>query len=99
MKYNIVIKESIDGQYEKKLILINSSVLQIEFFDLEGNLIPYDEQHVSISGHVGEEGVLGNLANGKTKVWHLRYIYNHRQIVCTLTFSSSLSPTPCSQCC
>ena len=42
--------------------------LQIQFFDLEGNLIPYNEQHVSISGHVGEEGVLGNLANGKTKV-------------------------------
>lgn len=45
-------------------------LLQIQFFDLESNLIPYDEQHVSISGHVGEEGVLGNLANGKTKVWH-----------------------------
>ena len=41
---------------------------QIQFFDLEGNLIPYDSQHVSISGNVGEEGDLSNLANGKTKV-------------------------------
>ena len=31
-------------------------------------MIPYDEHHVSISGHVGDEGGLGNLANGKTKV-------------------------------
>ena len=47
------------------------SSLQIQFFDLDGNLIPYDGQHVSISGHVGEEGELGNLANGKTKVHNL----------------------------
>ena len=43
-------------------------ILQIQFFDLEGNLIPYDGHHVSISGFDGEEGDLGNLANGKTKV-------------------------------
>lgn len=43
-------------------------ILQIQFFDLEGNLISYDRHHVSISGFDGEEGDLGNLANGKTKV-------------------------------
>lgn len=51
------------------IYVLNASSLQIQFFDLEGNLIPYDEHHVNISGHVGDEGVLGNLANGKTKVW------------------------------
>lgn len=45
-----------------------SFILQIQFFDLEGNLIPYDGHHVSISGYAGEDGDLGNLANGKTKV-------------------------------
>ena len=50
------------------IYVLNTS-LQIQFFDLEGNLIPFDEHHVSISGHVGDKGVLGNLANGKTKVW------------------------------
>ena len=45
-----------------------SFILQIQFFDVEGNLIPYDRHHVSISGFDGEEGDLGNLANGKTKV-------------------------------
>ena len=45
-----------------------SFIPQIQFFDLEGNLIPYDRHHVSISGYDGEEGDLGNLANGKTKV-------------------------------
>lgn len=42
---------------------------QIQFFDVEGNLIPYDSKHVGISGHVGEGGDLGNLANGKKKVY------------------------------
>lgn len=50
------------------IYVLNASSLQIQFFDLEGNLIPYDEHHVHISGHVGDEGILGNLANGKTKV-------------------------------
>ena len=45
-----------------------SFILQIQFFDLDGNLIPYDRHHVSISGYDGEEGDLGNLTNGKTKV-------------------------------
>lgn len=52
---------------DSKFIWI-SFILQIQFFDLEGNLIPYDRHHVSISGYDGEEGDLGNLANGKTKV-------------------------------
>ncbi|XP_078346621.1 katanin-interacting protein-like isoform X3 [Oculina patagonica] len=49
---------------------------EIQFFDLEGSLIPYDEQHVNISGHVGEEGALGNLANGKTKTTKGRYMWS-----------------------
>ena len=44
-------------------------IFQIQFFDMDGNLIPYDGQNINISGHDGEEGELGNLANGKTKVY------------------------------
>ncbi|KAM7448574.1 hypothetical protein ABFA07_003481 [Porites harrisoni] len=49
---------------------------EIQFFDLEGNLIPYDKHHVSISGYDGEEGDLGNLANGKTKTTKGRYMWS-----------------------
>ncbi|RMX37150.1 hypothetical protein pdam_00023677, partial [Pocillopora damicornis] len=49
---------------------------EIQFFDLKGNTIPYDEHNVSLSGHVGDGGVLGNLANGKTKTTKGRYMWS-----------------------
>lgn len=53
----------------------NVGLTEIQFFDLDSNLISYESQNVSISGHVGEEGDLGNLANGKTKTTKGRYMW------------------------
>lgn len=49
---------------------------EMQFFDLDGNTIPYGSEHVDISGHMGERGDLGNLANGKTKTTKGRYMWS-----------------------
>ncbi|XP_048575764.1 katanin-interacting protein [Nematostella vectensis] len=51
-------------------------ITEIQFFDLEGRQIVYDESNISLSGHVGEKGKLGNLANGKTKTNKSRYMWS-----------------------
>ncbi|XP_022794557.1 protein KIAA0556-like [Stylophora pistillata] len=72
-------EEGLDVYFEIISNWGNSSYVgltEIQFFDLEGNMIPYDEHNVSLSGHVGDGGVLGNLTNGKTKTIKGRYMWS-----------------------
>ena len=49
-------------------VQISNFNIQVQFWSDDGNLVRYEESDVTVSGNVGDTGILRNLSNGKTKV-------------------------------
>ncbi|KAK3752195.1 hypothetical protein QZH41_019340, partial [Actinostola sp. cb2023] len=50
-------------------------ITEVQFYGGEGCVLKYDTNNVSVSGYFGDQGVLANLANAKTKTNKSKYMW------------------------